>query len=131
MAGVAGVGLGQQIAMELIEAQRLFAFLEGRGPLPEAVFLAEPDESSQRIHDDLVRRSGEWFATPLPARPVLKRVYAAYALLYRLGITDELRLHAFATWARLPVVLAEANYVRAGAVRGYPARLPAYEYVED
>ena len=56
---------------------------------------------------------------------------AAYALLHRLGISDPVRLHAFSAWARLPVVLAEAAHARAGAITGYPARLPDYAYTEE
>ena len=80
---------------------------------------------------ELASASVRWFGDKaLPATRVLNRTALAYALLHRLGF-DELGATTLATWARLPVVVAEAMRVGFGDVRGYPARLPDYEYVED
>mgnify|MGYP000007511284 CR=1 FL=1 len=65
----------------------------------------------------------------LPAAP-LHRVACAYAILHRLALRAPLAIEAIAVWARLPVVAAEAAHARAGAVRGYPARLPDFQYVD-
>lgn len=124
--GVVGTALGQQATAELAVAQEVFAWLDGGAQPPEA---AQSDDPA--AWDALVAASVDWFERPLPARPALGRVAGAYALLHRLGITDGLRLQAFAAWARLPVVLAEAARAQPGAVTTYPARLPDYCYVED
>ncbi len=74
----------------------------------------------------------EWFGVGggLPARP-LNRVACAYAILHRLGWRTQLALELLLVWARLPAVIAEASFARAGAVRTYPARLPDYRYVDE
>ncbi len=132
---VAAVALGQAIAAECRELAPLFAWLEGPpGAAPPDVAI-EPDPTPEqaRALAGLAADSARWFgpARALPAAPPLRRVAAAYALLHRLGAGDGPRLHAFAAWARLPAVLAEAACMPPGAVMRYPALLPAYRYVED
>lgn len=129
--GVAAVALGQHAANEIRMTGALFAWLDGRGRPPAEAIVPDPDAAALARHDAAVAASADWFERPLPARPVLTRVATAYALLHHLGIIDGLRLQAFAAWARLPAVLAEAGYARAGGVNTYPARLPAYEYMEE
>lgn len=124
LAGVAAVALGQLIDQELAMLPALQAWLDGEGEPPAAALGADP------AYDAVVVESAAWFERPLPAQPTLTRVATAYALLLKLGVHEPLRLHALVTWARLPVVLAEAAYNRAGGVSTYPARLPDYQYVE-
>lgn len=132
---VVTVALGQQIAAELRDLAPMFAWLAGERPEPPAVAVLSEASSDpeRRAYADLVDASARWFgrARALPAAPALTRVAAAYAVLDRLGVRDPLRLHAFATWARLPVVLAEAAATASGAVLSYPTDLPAYRYCED
>lgn len=129
---VAVAALGQWVAEERTGFVPLFDWLDGTlaDPPPNAVNRAPTDED-RALHAELAAATERWFGTPLPHDPVLTRVAAAYAVLHRLGVSDDLRIQAFATWARLPVILAEACYARPGAVTSYPARLPNYRYRED
>ncbi len=131
--GIAAVALGQWIAEELRTLAPLFAWLgEEQGEVPGAAIVAEPGAEQIAAHLWLAAATGRWFgaARALPAQVVFTRVAAAYAVLHRLGVRDAGRMHAFATWARLPVVLAEAACTTPGAVMSYPGDLPAYRYVE-
>lgn len=134
LSAIATVALGQTIAAECRALAPFFAWLDeppGRAP-PAAAIEPEPTSEQAQALAALAVDSARWFgaARALPATPVLRRTAAAYALLHRLGIRDPLRLHALATWARLPAVLAEAACMPVGAVMRYPAKLPDYRYVE-
>lgn len=131
---IAVVALGQRIAAELRGLAALFAWLrEPAGPPPAPAVLADPTADQRERHRRLAAASARWFGPDraLPVDPVLTREATAYALLHRLGVGDPLRLQAFATWARLPVVLAEAAHAVPGAVTEYASDLPPYRYVED
>lgn len=128
------VALGQQIVAEVRGLAPLFRWLrEPVGPPPAAAVLVDPSDEQRERQRVVAAASSRWFGPDrgLPEDPVLTREATAYALLHRLGVADPLRLQAFATWARLPVVLAEAACTAPGAVHDYPGDLPAYRYVED
>lgn len=128
------VALGQRIAAELRALAPFFAWLrEPGGPPPAPAVLADPTPEQRERHAILATASARWFGPEraLPIDPVLTREAAAYALLHCLGVGDPPRLHAFVTWARLPVVLAEAARTASGAIADYPGDLPPYRYVED
>jgi hypothetical protein len=127
---VAVAALGQWISEERQRLLPLFAWLDGQGEPPEAALQETPTEEDRALYAEIVAASARWFAQPLPASPVLSREAAAYAVLHRLGASDELVLQTLVTWARLPVVMAEACHARPGAVTTYPACLPPYRYVE-
>lgn len=131
---IATVALGQWIAAELHALAPLFAWLGAPlGDPPACAIEAAPTEAQREAHARLTASSERWFGADraLPAAPVLTRVAAGYALLHRLGMHDAARLHAFATWARLPLILAEAACATSGAVMQYPGDLPPYRYVEE
>lgn len=88
----------------------------------------EAAEAQAWLHRQMLR----WFgpAGGLPQRP-LHRLACAHALLHRLGWREPLAVELLVTWARLPAVIAEASFTRAGAVRDYPARVPDYRYVDE
>ena len=48
----------------------------------------------------------------------------------RPGLRGPVVLETVLVWARLPAVMAEAAAVRIGDVRGYPARLPDFQYID-
>lgn len=129
------VAIGQLVATEHRALAPLFAWLEQPVGMPVPIVAIEtsPTSAQREAHAALAMDSARWFgdARALPAEPVLGRVAAAYALLHRLGIRDLPRIHAFVTWARLPVVLAEAACTARGAVMTYPTDLPPYRYVEE
>lgn len=134
LAAITAVALGQRIAAELRALAPLFAWLrEPVGPPPACAVLAAPTDAQRERQRIVAAASARWFGAEraLPGEPVLTREAAAYALLHRLGVAEPLRLHALVTWARLPVVLAEAGHTAAGAVTEYPGDLPHYRYVED
>jgi hypothetical protein len=137
--GIVTVALGQLTGAELHALEPFFKWLadplvgELSAICPVAVE-SQPTAAQVEAYDSLVAASAGWFGAEraLPTSPVLTRVAAAHALLFRLGIRDSPRLHAFTIWARLPVVLAEAACTSPGAVFGYPTtHLPTYTYVED
>jgi len=136
--GVATVALGQLTRDELRELGSFFTWLadprasELSRACPSAIE-PEPTAAQAEAYAALVADSATWFGAEraLPASPVLRRVAAAHALLFQLGIRDALRLHALTIWARLPVVLAEAACTSPGAITTYASHLPAYLYVED
>lgn len=132
---VVTVALGQHIAAELRALAPMFAWLSGQVDEPPAVAVLGPDAApaERDAWAALVADSVRWFGREraFPAAPALTRVAAAYAILARLGVGDPARLHAFATWARLPLALAEAACTAPGAVLRYPHDLPAYRYYED
>jgi hypothetical protein len=112
-----------------------------QGPASHGVFLGpdpDPDPDSESLacateaQAWLHRQMQRWFgpAGGLPPQP-LHRLACAHALLHRLGWRDPLALELLVTWARLPAVIAEASFTRAGAVRDYPARVPDYRYVDE
>ena len=131
---IAVIALGQRIAAELRAFAPLFQWLrEPVGPLPAVAVLAEPTDEQRERQRIVAAASARWFGPEraLPDAPVLTREATAYALLHRLGVADPPRLQAFATWARLPVILAEAACMASGAINEYPGDLPPYRYVED
>lgn len=131
---IAVVALGQWIAAEVLQLAPLFQWLrEPVGPPPAAAVLRDPTADQRERQREVAAASARWFGPErgLPDGPVLTRVATAYALLHRLGVGDPVRLQAFATWARLPVILAEAACTAPGAVHDYPGDLPPYRYVED
>lgn len=132
---IAAVALGQAVAAECRELAPLFAWLDGPPGAPPPTIAVEPDPTLEQAEAlvTLAADSARWFgeARALPPRPTLRRVAAGYALLHRLGIRDPFRRLAFATWARLPTVLAEAACVAPGSVMRYPTKLPDYRYIED
>lgn len=91
-------------------------------------YAIEAAEAQAWLH----RRMQRWFgpARGLPARP-LHRLACAHAILFHLGWREPLAVELLVTWARLPAVIAEASFTRAGAVREYPARVPDYRYVDE
>jgi hypothetical protein len=131
--GLLATAIGQHTARELAAARPLLDWLDGAEPTPpDWAVLEAPDAAAVADADGLHAASRRWFgeAGALPPRPVLGRVAAGWAVLHRLGVRDEVQLHAFSAWARLPVLLAEAAATPVGAVTAYPARLPDYRYVE-
>jgi hypothetical protein len=131
---IAVVALGQRIAAEVQALAPLFQWLrEPMGPPPAAAVLADPTADQRERQHIVATASARWFGPEraLPDGPVLTREATAYALLHRLGVGDPMRLQAFATWARLPVILAEAACTTPGAVHDYPGDLPPYRYVEE
>jgi len=132
---VVAVALGQHIGAELRALAPMFAWLSGQLDEPSAIAVLGPDAdpAERDAYAELVDASARWFGPEraLPAAPALTRVAAAYAILDRLGVGDRPRLHAFATWARLPIALAEAACTAPGAVLRYPLDLPPYRYCED
>ena len=132
--GVAALALGELSKAEQAELDGLARFLEGEASAPpEAALLPSPSVNDEQSYQRLRAASADWLGEPLalPGGVVLRRVACGHALLYRLGLGDPYRLVALSTLARLPCVLAEALCVRPGGVSAYPARLPAYRYVED
>lgn len=132
--GVAALALGELSAAEQAELGALLRFLAGEAMAPPlSALLPEPTAEDEQSYERLRAASAAWLGEPLslPAGVVLGRVACGYALLARLGLGDPYRLVALSTLARLPGVLAEALCVRPGGVSAYPARLPAYQYVED
>lgn len=132
---VAAVALGQLIGTEHRALAPLFAWLEDPAatPPPSVAIEPSPTPAQEVAHAALAADTARWFGGggALPGAPVLTRVASGYALLHRLGIRDLPRIHALATWARLPIVLAEAACTAAGAVLEYPSDLPPYRYVEE
>jgi hypothetical protein len=126
---IAVAALGQWVAEEGRRFAALFDWLDGNRADPGQAANPTPTAEDRALHAELAAATGRWFGVPLPLEPVLHREAAAYAVLHRLGVSDPLRLQAFAAWARLPVVLAEACCTRQGGVDAYPARLPDYRYV--
>lgn len=131
IAPIAATALGQYTAEEISQLAPLFAWLEGQGAVPDTAVETAPTPEQRHAYEDTAARTAEWLGAPLPSGVVLTRVATAYALLYRLGVADPLRLQALSCWARMPVVFAEAACNKSGRVAGYPARLPDYAYVED
>ncbi len=153
--GVAAVGLGELARSERDALAPWLRWLDDAaaaadvnaagavGEVPACARAAQPDDAphdaaphdaiesidAQRWLDAQLR---SWFgeARGLPDVP-LHRTAVAYAILHRLGFTEPLAVEALATWARLPAVIAEAAFLRPGAIRSYPARVPDYRYVDD
>lgn len=141
--GVAAVGLGELARSERDMLAPWLRWLDAAvetnantaGEVPEcarAAPLEAPTDEPGDAQRWLDARLRAWFgeARGLPGVP-LHRTAIAYAILHRLGFTDPLAVEALATWARLPAVIAEASFVKPGAIRTYPARIPDYRYVDE
>lgn len=129
---IGAVGLGEQAAAERTALAPWLAWLDApSGPVPACALTTETLDgaAARRWLDGQLR---DWFGADrgLPFAP-LSRAACALAVLHRLGLHDPLVAEAIAVWARLPSVIAEAAPAKAAAVRGYPARLPDYQYIDD
>jgi hypothetical protein len=130
---VGALALSEQVAGERHELAAWLAWLDApEGPVPEVARLAAVSATWRASQAALSTRLRRWFgdAGALPEVP-LRRLACAHAILFRLGVREPLALETLAVWARLPAVIAEAAFARAGVVRDFPTRLPDYQYVDD
>ena len=131
---VVTVALGQLIAAEVATLTPLFHWLasDRRAPVPEIAVASSPEAGSAAAYAWMAAESVRWFGPEraLPLGVVLTRVATAYAVLALLGVTDLPRLLALSSWARLPLLLAEARHHAVGAVMTYPTHVPPYQYEE-
>ncbi len=138
---ISAVGLGEQARAEREAMADWWAWLDaptaaipacatGAAEAPATAAAPESREAqaARRWLDGQLR---SWFGADrgLPDQP-LTRLACGHAILHRLGLRGAVVLETVLVWARLPTVMAEAAAVRIGDVRGYPARLPDYQYAD-
>jgi hypothetical protein len=134
IASIGMIALGQHSATEMRDLADLATWLDAPHTTPPTAVLERSATTEHTAHyAALVRKSVRWFGheRSLPSDVTLTRVAAGYALLIRLGAVDAPQLHAFISWARLPVILGEALRTKSGSVMHYPTDLPPYRYFED
>lgn len=132
---ITAVGLGEQARAEREAMAAWWAWLDTpAGAVPACALV--PTESPESLEAQAARRwlDGQlrsWFGADrgLPDAPI-GRVACGHAILHRLGLRGAVVLETVLVWARLPAVMAEAAAVRIGDVRGYPARLPDFQYID-
>ncbi len=132
---ITAVGLGEQARAEREAMAAWWAWLDApTGAVPACATV--PTGARESLEAQAARRwlDGQlrsWFGADrgLPDAP-LDRVACGHAILHRLGLRGPVVLETVLVWARLPAVMAEAAAVRIGDVRGYPARLPDYQYAD-
>ncbi len=130
---VGALALSEQAAHERAELAPWLAWLQApSGPVPDVARQPQPSAAWPDIQATLSTSMRSWFGAPaaLPDVP-LRRIACAHAILHHLGVREALALETLAAWARLPAVIAEAGFARAGVVRDFPTRLPDYQYVDD
>lgn len=129
---ITAVGLGEQARAEREAMAAWWAWLDApAGAVPACALVASESLEAQAARRWLDGQLRSWFGPDrgLPDAP-LDRVACGHAILHRLGLRGPVVLETVLVWARLPAVMAEAAAVRIGDVRGYPARVPDYQYAD-
>ena len=118
--------LGEQVRWELDEHEEFLSWL-GRdtpeGQCPANVFSADRAQS-----DRVKSRLGIYVRAAL--EQPLTRMAALIAGFFALGLNREQIATAFML-ARLPAIIAEGAAAKPGDLRGYPTRVPRFEFQEN
>ncbi len=126
--GAAAVALSEQARFEVERHVDLWRWLQRgrRGPPPTASTCTDPSEREAvaRLHQRLAAAGIEIAA----ADASLGLVAALLAGFHCCGLTEPWQLHTMWSWARLPVVAAEAMATPPGSFGDYPIRQPAFSY---
>lgn len=129
IAGVAALGLAEQLDDQLEQLAELWPWLRGETPAPPSGALTDDPQEQRcvtRLHDALRTRGVALPTVLADASARLTRWATIVALLQAAGIDDVRAAHGLLLAARLPCLLAEAYAQPVGAFKDYPMNLPRF-----